>query len=59
MRGDAFLHKFHARDRRVIVDGRVGESEGGGAQQGRGEQNRRSANLAYALHRHHEVSLGS
>ena len=56
---DAFLHEFHARDRRVIVDGRVGKGDGGRAQPSRAEQNREAADLACALHCHHEVSLGS
>lgn len=59
MAGDAVLHEFHARDRRVIVDGRVGEGDRDGAQPRRAEQNREAADLACALHCHHEVSLGS
>jgi len=54
---DAVLHEFHARDRRVIVDGRVGAGCGSEAQPGRPDQNRQSVDLAYALHRGHEVSL--
>lgn len=54
---DAFLHEFHARDRRVIVDRRVGVDGGSEAQPGCPKQHWQSSHLAYALHRGHEVSL--
>jgi YVTN family beta-propeller protein len=54
---DAFLHEFHARDRRVIVDGGVGTRGRCEAQPSRHQEDQKCAHLAYALHRAHEVSL--